>query len=122
MRCIGKTSGEKIKKYANLREKRLKRKIDYDILKMMKSKEEENKMKVLNTIGKIIYRFMVIIVILMLIFAILQKTSDNKFSIGGIKIFAVITGSMIPVYKAIKIADIYSVSIVISSVVNAFPR
>ena len=55
-------------------------------------------MRGLNIIGKILYTIMVIIVILILILAILQKTSDNKFSIGGIKIFAVITGSMIPVY------------------------
>lgn len=56
-------------------------------------------MKVLNTIGKIIYRLMVCTVILMLIFGIVQKASNNRFSICGIKIFAVITGSMIPVYN-----------------------
>lgn len=56
-------------------------------------------MKVFNIIRKIIYRLMVCIVILMLIFGIVQKVSNNRGSIGGIKIFAVITGSMIPVYN-----------------------
>ena len=55
--------------------------------------------KILNLIGKVIYRFMALIVVLMFIFAVLQKSSDNRFSIGGIKIFTVITGSMIPVYE-----------------------
>ena len=36
--------------------------------------------------------------IILIIFAVVQKTSDNRKSIGGIKIFTVITGSMIPVY------------------------
>lgn len=56
-------------------------------------------MKVLNIIGKILYRLIVCIVILMCIFGIVQKASNNRVSIGGIKIFAVITGSMIPVYN-----------------------
>ena len=36
--------------------------------------------------------------IILIIFAVVQKTSDNRKSVGGIKIFTVITGSMIPVY------------------------
>ena len=55
--------------------------------------------KVLNFIGKIIYRLLILMVIVLLIFGIVQRTSNNRGSIGGIKIFTVITGSMIPVYN-----------------------
>lgn len=54
--------------------------------------------KINDFIWKIVQIVMVLIVILMFSFAIVQKTSDNRGSIGGIKIFTVITGSMIPVY------------------------
>jgi len=50
-------------------------------------------------IGKILYKIFIYGIIFMLIWGILQKISDNKFSVGGIKIFSVITGSMIPVYN-----------------------
>lgn len=54
--------------------------------------------KLLKHIGKMIYIFLLVILIILIIFAVVQKTSDNRKSIGGIKIFTVITGSMIPVY------------------------
>lgn len=55
--------------------------------------------KILKHIGKMIYIFLLAILIILIIFAVVQKTSDNRKSIGGIKIFTVITGSMIPVYE-----------------------
>lgn len=66
--------------------------------------------KILNHIGKMIYIFLFVTLIILIIFAIVQKTSDNRKSIGGIKIFTVITGSMIPVYE---IGDILIVKEVI---------
>lgn len=54
--------------------------------------------KFINIIRKIIYIFMVLSISILVLFAIVQKTSDNRGSIAGIKIFTVITGSMIPVY------------------------
>lgn len=48
---------------------------------------------------KIIKIIMVIFLVLLFTFAIVQKTTNNRGSIGGIKIFTVITGSMIPVYN-----------------------
>ena len=54
--------------------------------------------KLLKHIGKMIYIFLFVMLIILIIFAVVQKTSDNRKSIGGIKIFTVITGSMIPVY------------------------
>lgn len=54
---------------------------------------------VLKFIWKIIYKLMAVAVIMMFVFAIVQKSSNNRKSIFGIKIFTVITGSMIPVYE-----------------------
>ena len=54
---------------------------------------------VLNFIWKVIYKLIAVAVILMFVFAVVQKSSDNRESIFGIKIFTVITGSMIPVYE-----------------------
>ena len=54
--------------------------------------------KFLKHIGRMIYIFLFVMLIILIIFAVVQKTSDNRKSIGGIKIFTVITGSMIPVY------------------------
>lgn len=71
--------------------------------------------KVINLIGKIAYTLMVLLVILVSAFAVVQKLSDNRFSIGGIKIFTVITGSMIPVYE---IGDIIIVKEVLPEEIN----
>ena len=54
--------------------------------------------KFLKCLGKMIYILLVVILIILVIFAVVQKTSNNRKSILGIKIFTVITGSMIPVY------------------------
>ena len=55
--------------------------------------------KFFKILGRIIYILIVLSIIILLVFAIIQKTTDNKGSIAGIKIFTVITGSMIPVYN-----------------------
>lgn len=62
----------------------------------MKSIKEN---KVLKFIWKKIYILIVLFLVLMITFVIVQKTTNNRGSIGGIKIFTVITGSMIPVYN-----------------------
>lgn len=62
-------------------------------------------------LGKIIYVIMVVIVILMVIFAVIQKTSNNRNSIAGIKIFTVVTGSMIPVYEIGDILIVKDISV-----------
>lgn len=54
---------------------------------------------ILKIMWKMIYSLIIIGIILMIIFAIVQKTTDNRGSICGIKVFSVITGSMIPVYN-----------------------
>lgn len=53
----------------------------------------------MKNIGKFLYKIMVFITIFIMLWAVTQKLSNNRFSIGGIKIFTVITGSMIPVYN-----------------------
>jgi len=55
--------------------------------------------KILNFIWKIIYKLIVLSIIFMCTIAIIQKSTDHKFSIVGIKFFTVITGSMIPIYN-----------------------
>jgi len=57
------------------------------------------KMKTIQFIKKFLYRFMIVCLILLMAFAIVQRTTDNRGSILGIKVFTVITGSMIPVYN-----------------------
>lgn len=55
--------------------------------------------EILKTISKITYTIMTMAIILMMMFAIVQRTTDSRGSICGIKIFTVVTGSMIPVYN-----------------------
>lgn len=54
---------------------------------------------IIKIIKKILYTIIVVFICLMFIFAVIQKSSDNRKSICGIKIFTVVTGSMIPVYN-----------------------
>ena len=49
-------------------------------------------------IKNIIQILLALILIVLFVFAIVQKTSNNEKGICGIKIFTVISGSMIPVY------------------------
>ena len=55
--------------------------------------------KVLKTIWNILYTLMFIIVVLMLIVVVMQRVTNNNITIGGIRMFSVATGSMIPVYN-----------------------
>lgn len=54
--------------------------------------------KIIQIVWKVLHILIVFGVILMFAFAVVQKSSNNRKSILGIKIFTVITGSMIPVY------------------------
>lgn len=63
----------------------------------MFSKIKEN--KILKLIGNIIYILFFITVILMLVVVVMQRATNNNITIGGIRIFSVATGSMIPVYE-----------------------
>ena len=55
--------------------------------------------KVLKTVWSILYTLMFIIVVLMLIVVIMQRVTNNNITIGGIRMFSVATGSMVPVYN-----------------------
>jgi len=63
--------------------------------KLKKLKEN----KILKFIGNLLYILMFLLVVLMLIVVIMQRTTSNNVSIGGIRMFAVATGSMVPVYE-----------------------
>lgn len=66
---------------------------------MKEQLQKVKKNKPLKMIGEIIYILLFIIVILMLIVVILQRVTDNSVTIGGFRIFAVATGSMVPQYE-----------------------
>ena len=63
--------------------------------KLKKIKEN----KVLKFIGNVLYTIMFILVVLMLLVVVMQRVTNNNIAIGGIRMFSVATGSMIPVYE-----------------------
>ena len=65
-------------------------------MKQFIKKIKEN--KVINIISKIIKTIIYIILIGLLFVILVQKVSRNDLSLGGIKIFTVVTGSMKPEY------------------------
>lgn len=54
--------------------------------------------KVLKIVFKILYQLLIIMCVLLILIIVFQKFSDNNKSIGGYRIFRVITGSMVPEY------------------------
>lgn len=54
--------------------------------------------KILKIVGKILYNLFTIICVLLIAIIVLQKITDNNRSVGGYRIFRVITGSMLPEY------------------------
>lgn len=65
-------------------------------MKQFIKKIKEN--KILNIITKIIKTILYVILIGLLFVILVQKVSRNNLSLGGIKIFTVVTGSMKPEY------------------------
>ena len=63
--------------------------------KLKKIKEN----KVVKFIGNVLYTLMFILVALLLVVVIMQRVTNNNITIGGIRIFSVATGSMVPVYE-----------------------
>lgn len=55
--------------------------------------------KALKIIGNILYYLLVIFIVLILLVVILQRVTKNNASIGGIRIFNIVTESMVPKYK-----------------------
>ena len=63
--------------------------------KLKKIKEN----KVVKFIGNTLYTLMFVVLVLMLVVVIMQRTTNNNITIGGIRMFSVLTGSMVPVYE-----------------------
>ena len=63
----------------------------------MFEKIKEN--KTLKLIWNIVYTLLFLIVVLILLVVVLQRVTNNTITIGGIRIFSVVTGSMKPVYE-----------------------
>lgn len=55
--------------------------------------------KALKIIGNILYYMLVVLVLLILLVVLLQRVTHNSASIGGIRIFNIVTESMVPEYK-----------------------
>ena len=53
----------------------------------------------LKIIGNILYYMLVVLVLLILLVVLLQRFTHNNASIGGIRIFNIVTESMVPEYK-----------------------
>ena len=63
--------------------------------KLKKIKEN----KILKFIGNLLYTLLFIIVVLMLLVVVMQRATNNTISVGGVRMFSVATGSMVPVYE-----------------------
>ena len=63
----------------------------------MFEKIKENKF--LKVLWNIIYTCLFIFVVLILAVVVMQRFSNNKTSLGGFRIFNIVTESMVPVYK-----------------------
>lgn len=55
--------------------------------------------KAIKIIGNILYYILVVFIVLILLVVILQRVTKNNASIGGIRIFNIVTESMVPEYK-----------------------
>ncbi len=63
----------------------------------MKKKKIEINPK-LKLLGNILYWILVVIVLIILFLVVLQRVSNNNMTIGGIRIFNIVTESMVPEY------------------------
>lgn len=67
------------------------------------NKNKENKIskgkKAFKIVGNILYTICTIFIVMILIIVVLQRFSNNEITIGGIRIFNVITNSMEPQYS-----------------------
>ena len=54
--------------------------------------------KIIKIVFKILYQLFMIMCVLLIIIVVFQKISDSNRSVGGYRIFRVVTGSMIPEY------------------------
>jgi signal peptidase len=55
--------------------------------------------RVFKTIGTVAYSLLVVFVLAILLVVVLQRVSNNNISLGGFRIFSIITESMVPKYK-----------------------
>ncbi|MDO5555541.1 MAG: signal peptidase I [Clostridia bacterium] len=55
--------------------------------------------KTLKIIWNVIYYILVVFVVLLLFMVILQRVSNNNLSLGGFRIYNIVTESMLPKYK-----------------------
>lgn len=56
-------------------------------------------MKVVKIIGNILYYLLVVVILMILAVVLIQRISNNNLSLAGIKIFNIVTESMVPKYE-----------------------
>lgn len=66
---------------------------------MFEKIKEIKENKKLKFIGNLLYILVFMIVVAMLVVVIMQRLTNNSIAIGGIRMFSVVTGSMVPVYE-----------------------
>ena len=55
--------------------------------------------KALKIIGNILYYLLVILVVMILAVVLLQRVTNNNISLAGIRVFNIVTESMVPKYQ-----------------------
>lgn len=63
----------------------------------MLEKIKEN--KTLQITGKVLYYLLLVLILAVLLVVIIQRVSNNNISLGGFRIFNIVTESMMPKYK-----------------------
>lgn len=66
---------------------------------MLKGLKKIVENKALRIIGKIIYYILFLIILLVLVVIVMQRLTNNNIAIGGIRIFNILTESMVPKYE-----------------------
>lgn len=83
--------------------------------KIEKNEEGKSKLGVFKILYNIIYYLLYFVVFIVIIISLVQRFSDNKKTLGGIRIFNVLTGSMEPNYH---VGDILFVKEIKPSQIN----
>ena len=65
----------------------------------MKQKDDEEKMSVFEFVETLIKLICTVVLIMLIVVLALQRFSNNDIAVGGIRVFNVATGSMVPVYN-----------------------
>ena len=66
---------------------------------MFEKLKEIKEKKSVKIVGSILYALLIIVTVMILLVVLIQRFSDNAFSLAGYRVFTVVTGSMEPDYS-----------------------